>query len=308
MSYRFIDYNAMSVKPDNTDVLAIYDIDADELKKITYATIKSLFIKVDEATDISANHEIQTGNYLYFGSSAESRISHDGSNFNISGLTSTGKLKLRVNSSDFVTLDPVTSSIIIAGNAINYDGTANEGIRFNSSNQLTILDTMQLDAGIACNARPISRTGGVGTGLTFDVSNNATFNQNLSVTGSIACTKTGADSVTLDGRLWCKDNIRMGAAYISYGGTSAGLCFDVSNNATFSNVLTSNGIYNNTSIYSVTDILSGSWIGGSYLRVFDGITAPGAGVGYARIYIDTADGDLKVIFPDGVIKTLATDS
>jgi hypothetical protein len=42
--------------------------------------------------------------------------------------------------------------------------------------------------------------------------------------------------------------------------------------------------------------------------VKDGITAPGATSGYAKIYVDTADGDLKVVFGDGTVKTLATDT
>jgi hypothetical protein len=41
--------------------------------------------------------------------------------------------------------------------------------------------------------------------------------------------------------------------------------------------------------------------------VVDGVTAPSATVGFAKIFVDTADGDLKVIFGDGVVKTLATD-
>jgi hypothetical protein len=45
-----------------------------------------------------------------------------------------------------------------------------------------------------------------------------------------------------------------------------------------------------------------------YLDITDGITAPGAGTGRARIYVDTADGDLKVVFADGTVKTLATDT
>lgn len=40
----------------------------------------------------------------------------------------------------------------------------------------------------------------------------------------------------------------------------------------------------------------------------DGVTAPSALAGYVRFYVDTADGDLKVIFGDGVVKTLATDT
>lgn len=42
--------------------------------------------------------------------------------------------------------------------------------------------------------------------------------------------------------------------------------------------------------------------------IADGIAAPSAVLGYAQIYVDTADGDLKVIFGDGTVKTLATDT
>jgi hypothetical protein len=45
-----------------------------------------------------------------------------------------------------------------------------------------------------------------------------------------------------------------------------------------------------------------------YAAIKDGITAPGAGTGEARIYVDTADGDLKVVFADGVIKTIVVDT
>lgn len=45
-----------------------------------------------------------------------------------------------------------------------------------------------------------------------------------------------------------------------------------------------------------------------FLDVTDGITAPAAATGRARIYVDTADGDLKVVFADGTIKTIVTDT
>lgn len=45
-----------------------------------------------------------------------------------------------------------------------------------------------------------------------------------------------------------------------------------------------------------------------YLSVTDGVTAPGAAAGRARIYVDTADGDLKVVFADGTVKTIVTDT
>lgn len=46
----------------------------------------------------------------------------------------------------------------------------------------------------------------------------------------------------------------------------------------------------------------------SILALVDGITAPAAIVGVAQIYVDIADGDLKVRFGDGFIRTIALDS
>lgn len=46
----------------------------------------------------------------------------------------------------------------------------------------------------------------------------------------------------------------------------------------------------------------------SGIAIKDGIAAPATSAGYAQIYVDTADGDLKVKFGDGTVKTLATDT
>lgn len=43
------------------------------------------------------------------------------------------------------------------------------------------------------------------------------------------------------------------------------------------------------------------------LQIADGITAPATQAGFAQIYVDTADGDLKVKFGDGTVKTIVTD-
>ena len=40
----------------------------------------------------------------------------------------------------------------------------------------------------------------------------------------------------------------------------------------------------------------------------DGITAPAAVVGLAKIYVDTTGGDLKIIFGDGTVKTIVVDT
>jgi hypothetical protein len=44
------------------------------------------------------------------------------------------------------------------------------------------------------------------------------------------------------------------------------------------------------------------------VSINDGITAPDTVSGSAFIYVDTADGDLKVKFGDGIVKTISIDT
>ena len=44
------------------------------------------------------------------------------------------------------------------------------------------------------------------------------------------------------------------------------------------------------------------------LTIKDGIATPTVRSGYATIYVDTIDGDLKVMFGDGTIKTIVVDT
>lgn len=44
------------------------------------------------------------------------------------------------------------------------------------------------------------------------------------------------------------------------------------------------------------------------IALVDGMTAPSNDTGYAKIYIDSADGDFKIKFADGVTKVIAADS
>ena len=46
---------------------------------------------------------------------------------------------------------------------------------------------------------------------------------------------------------------------------------------------------------------------GGYLGIGDGVSSPSTVAGVAYIYVDAADGDLKVRFGDGGVKTSATD-
>lgn len=54
--------------------------------------------------------------------------------------------------------------------------------------------------------------------------------------------------------------------------------------------------------------VAGAVNAGTFYGLVDGVTAPATESGYARIYVDSADGDLKVKFGDGTVKTIATDS
>lgn len=47
---------------------------------------------------------------------------------------------------------------------------------------------------------------------------------------------------------------------------------------------------------------------GQEVEITDGITAPSATAGKAKLYIDSADGNLKIVFGDGTVKTIATDT
>lgn len=58
-------------------------------------------------------------------------------------------------------------------------------------------------------------------------------------------------------------------------------------------------------IGTATPVASGTFNGA--IAILDGMTAPSTQLGWAQIYVDT-DGDLKVKFGDGVVKTLATDT
>lgn len=46
----------------------------------------------------------------------------------------------------------------------------------------------------------------------------------------------------------------------------------------------------------------------SFIYMTDGVTAPSTDSGWGILYIDTADGDLKIKFGDGTVKTIVADT
>ena len=44
------------------------------------------------------------------------------------------------------------------------------------------------------------------------------------------------------------------------------------------------------------------------LSLVDGVTQPNTELGWAQIFVDVADGDLKIVFGDGTVKTIVVDT
>lgn len=56
------------------------------------------------------------------------------------------------------------------------------------------------------------------------------------------------------------------------------------------------------------ELATGMQVDNSLLNIADGVSVPTTQVGRAIIYVDAADGDLKVKFGDGTVKTIVTDT
>ena len=60
--------------------------------------------------------------------------------------------------------------------------------------------------------------------------------------------------------------------------------------------------------HAINETLVAQEVGSNILFLRDGIDAPAAITGVAQIYIDIADGDLKIKFGDGFTRVLGADS
>jgi hypothetical protein len=332
---RIIDFAVLTTKPANNDAIAVYDVDANQQKQQLYGVFKTWFVRVDEDHDIAANHEYQTNFKLKFGSLGEFQLYNDSADMHFDNLKAGGKTVFGYKVGSIVqpqiTINGTNSSIATHGNDINYDGSVDSGIGFNTDNEPIVRDLLRMNDGIRLNAYNISRTGAVGTGLEFDLSSNGLFNQSLIVSGDfqvngfytgienhqgainsagqINANKTSGNAIKTLSNVDCGGNFQLNSNYISATGINGGLSFAGTGGA-FSNGLgvtggdfiVSNGYVEASGrIYSVT-----SYIRGYDLELRDGISTPGATTGYAKIYIDDSDGDLKIRKSDGTIKLIVT--
>jgi hypothetical protein len=329
---RIIDFVVLSTKPNDIDPLAIFDVNAGIQKQQLYGVFKTWFVRVDEDHDIIANHEYQTNFKLKFGSLGEFQLYDDSTDMHLNNTKTGGKTIFEYKGVNKLTINGLNNSIATHGNDINYDGAVDSGIGFNTDNEPIVRNLLRMNDNIRLNQYNISRTGTDGTGLEFDLSNNGIFNQNLTVLGDfqvngfytgienhqgtinseaqINANKTSGNAIKTLSDIDCGGNLQMNLNYISQTGVNGGLSFSGTVGA-FSNslgvtggdLIVSNGFVEASGrIYSVT-----SYIRGYDLELRDGISTPGATTGYAKIYIDDSDGDLKIRFSDGTIKLIVTD-
>jgi hypothetical protein len=118
-----------------------------------------------------------------------------------------------------------------------------------------------------------AQSSGMASGIAFgnNISNTANTSNILAMAGITGVKENGtANDYASQLKFWTRAN---------GGALTTALTIDSSQNATFA-----------------------GWVG-----IKDGSTAPSATSGTAKIYVDTADGDLKVIFGDGTVKTIVTD-
>lgn len=77
---------------------------------------------------------------------------------------------------------------------------------------------------------------------------------------------------------------------------------------TLSELGATTGIYfDSTDVCFTSDAVNAVRTTETGISLKDGVTAPSTVAGFAQIYVDTADGSLKVKFGSGTVKTLATD-
>ena len=111
------------------------------------------------------------------------------------------------------------------------------------------------------------------------------------------------------------NSARLGFGYWASSGDTYTSVIDITGSATTSSQLVAiAGTAGSTSTTSGALTVAGGMgvaeavNAGTFYGLVDGVTAPATESGYARIYVDSADGDLKVKFGDGTVKTIATDS
>jgi len=198
MSYRFIDYNEMLVKPADVDVVAIFDIDAGpggELKKIKFGTWKSFFVMRDENTDIAADHEYQTNKKLKHGSAGEYEQYHDATDMYFVSTKSGGEMIFKVNSTVKALTITGAGNVNIYGwlgitESLGVGTTITAGDTIATNTNITAQDTIAAQG-------TLSTAANLGVGTTIVAGGTITSNTKVIATSVFRC--AGNDGVTFNG-------------------------------------------------------------------------------------------------------------
>lgn len=173
-------------------------------------------------------------------------------------------------------------SIVNTNNA-----ASGSGIYLQTKSSGTLVSNATLRTGNNGSFQIYTGTSSEALALTLDSSQNATFAGTVATTGPV--TSSGAGYTNSGFKITNTSASRTTGWFLTNSGVSA--LRDVTGAADLFDVdLGGNGTFR------------------GWAAVKDGVTAPSATSGYAKIYVDTADGDLKVIFGDGTVKTIVTDS
>lgn len=241
MPTRFIDYNELAVKPATNDVFAVFDLSANELKKITYATIKGLFLKTDENnTGLTGNIQVNDNVKVILGTGSDFQMYHDSTDTillnNLLNSETIIRLKDGVASTvDMLRLNPAGPTISIGSTNIANLDNSTHGFNIDTSGNLQTKKKIECGGNIDLGAHYLSGDGN-DYGLSMSTENVA-ITGNLTVSGQINANKVGNYSLDTDGNIrvlgtsLLSGNVTA-SGYISGSGANAGLTFSAAN-ATF---------------------------------------------------------------------------
>jgi len=136
-------------------------------------------------------------------------------------------------------------------------------------------------------------------GGSLSVGNSGTV---VTLNGTTASTSTSTGALVVSGGVGVAGAIVAGSFIRSAGANNISLGADAGKNRIDAGGATDTPVR----ALGTADALTG--IEMRLLGIIDGTSAPAATAGYAKLYVDSADGDLKVIFGDGTVKTIATDN
>ena len=155
--------------------------------------------------------------------------------------------------------------------------------------EIAALEAAILTTGLAHSLKFVHNTYDIGvTAGTFAprdlfLARNASIGGTLGVTGAVTVNGGGTLGGTWGGNPTLSGTVTIGTLVVSTGGTLSGT-------------------------FGGNPILSGQVKFSDHIAIADAVSAPSTAAGYAAIYVDVADGDLKGKFGDGTVKTIVTDT